>query len=168
MTTTAHTAPPAVVHTGGGESFAMLDSRYTVLAGAAHTGGRAAFVECLAPPTGTGNPPMHLHLDEDEAFLVLEGALEVHLPAQGTVEHMGPGDFAILPRGVEHTFRVASEIPARWLVVTTSADFERFVRAVGTPMDRPGLPDPAPLPPPAALAATAAEFGVVVTGPPVA
>lgn len=71
----------------------------------------------------------------------------------------GPGDLTIVPQGVEHTFRVASRGPARRLVVTTGGDFERFVRTVGEPVDRPGLPQPAPLPPPEALAAVAAEHG---------
>lgn len=169
MTTTARTvtARPAVVRAGEGRGLALLDSRYTVLAGAEETGGRAAFIECVAPPSGTGNPPMHIHADEDEAFFMLDGELELHLPGHGIVERVGPGDFAIVPRGAEHTFRVSSETPARWLVVTTGRDFERFVRAVGQPMDRPGLPEPAPMPPPEVLAAVAAEHGVVVTGPPV-
>jgi mannose-6-phosphate isomerase-like protein (cupin superfamily) len=168
MTTTAHTtATPLVVRAGEGEAFAMLDSRYALLAGAAHTSGRAAFFECTVPATGTGNPPMHVHAADDEAFLVLEGALEVHLPDHGAPERLGPGDFAIVPCGVRHAFRVASDTPARFLVVATAPDFERFVRAVGVPMDAPGLPEPAPLPPPEVLAAVAAEHGITVTGPPV-
>ena len=42
----------------------------------------------------------HHHEQEDELFLVLEGKLALHLPDE-TVE-LGPGEFAIVPRGVEH------------------------------------------------------------------
>ncbi len=42
----------------------------------------------------------HHHEQEDELFLVLEGRLALHL-ADETVE-LGPGEFAIVPRGVEH------------------------------------------------------------------
>lgn len=160
-------ADPVVIPAGEGEAFSMLDSRYAVLAGAAETGGRATFVECTAPPTGAGDPPMHRHVTEDEAFLVLDGALEIHVPEQDVVRRLEPGDFALVPAGVEHTFRVASAGPARWLVVTTGCDFERFVRAVGRPMEGPGLPESTPPPPPDVLVAVAAEHGVVVTGPPV-
>jgi mannose-6-phosphate isomerase-like protein (cupin superfamily) len=42
----------------------------------------------------------HHHDAEDELFLVLNGALTIHLRDQ-TV-HLGPGEFFIVPRGVEH------------------------------------------------------------------
>ncbi len=34
-----------------------------------------------------------------------------------------PGEFALTPRGVPHTYRVGDE-PARWLVTSTPAGFE--------------------------------------------
>ena len=42
----------------------------------------------------------HRHADEDEMFLVLAGRLEIRT-RDGRVE-LGPGEFAIVPRGVEH------------------------------------------------------------------
>ena len=42
----------------------------------------------------------HHHEHEDELFLVLEGRLALHLRDR-TVD-LGPGEFAIVPRGVEH------------------------------------------------------------------
>jgi mannose-6-phosphate isomerase-like protein (cupin superfamily) len=42
----------------------------------------------------------HQHEHEDELFLVISGALVIHL-RDGSVR-LGPGEFAIVPRGVEH------------------------------------------------------------------
>jgi mannose-6-phosphate isomerase-like protein (cupin superfamily) len=44
--------------------------------------------------------PWHSHESEDEMFLVLEGTLDIHL-REGQVS-VGPGEFYIVPRGVEH------------------------------------------------------------------
>ena len=42
----------------------------------------------------------HKHTDEDEMFFVLEGSLTIKLRGQDIV--LGPGEFFIIPRGVEH------------------------------------------------------------------
>lgn len=42
----------------------------------------------------------HHHADEDELFLVLEGAFEMHL--RDTVQRLEAGDLFVVPRGVEH------------------------------------------------------------------
>ena len=42
----------------------------------------------------------HHHAAEDELFLVLEGRLRLQL-RDGDVE-LGPGELAVVPRGVEH------------------------------------------------------------------
>ncbi len=42
----------------------------------------------------------HHHADEDEAFMVLEGALEIHF--RDRVVQLGPGEMCVVPRGVEH------------------------------------------------------------------
>ena len=42
----------------------------------------------------------HHHAGEDELFLVLEGRLDIHL--RDRIVELGPGEFFIVPRGVEH------------------------------------------------------------------
>ncbi len=42
----------------------------------------------------------HHHADEDELFLVLRGALAIHL--RDRVVRLEPGEFLIVPKGVEH------------------------------------------------------------------
>jgi mannose-6-phosphate isomerase-like protein (cupin superfamily) len=42
----------------------------------------------------------HSHENEDELFLVLQGHLDIHL--EGGVVGLDPGEFFIVPRGVQH------------------------------------------------------------------
>ena len=42
----------------------------------------------------------HRHDNEDELFLVIKGSMEVHLPNE--VVTLQPGEFYIVPRGLEH------------------------------------------------------------------
>ena len=42
----------------------------------------------------------HAHDGTDEAFLVLEGALEIELP--GSSVQLGPGELFVVPRGTRH------------------------------------------------------------------
>ena len=42
----------------------------------------------------------HHHVHEDELFLVLEGQIEIRLRGQTVV--LNPGEFLIVPKGVEH------------------------------------------------------------------
>lgn len=44
--------------------------------------------------------PWHTHDNEDEMFLVIEGTLDILLRDQSV--RVGPGEFCIVPRGVEH------------------------------------------------------------------
>jgi len=44
--------------------------------------------------------PWHTHDHEDEMFYVLEGVLDILL--KETTLKVGPGEFCIVPRGVEH------------------------------------------------------------------
>ena len=84
-------------------------------------------------------------------------------------EHrLGAGDVMLTPKGVPHTYRVESAKGGRCLTITVRGDFERFVRDVSRPAERPELPAPAG-PPSAdaiqALRAAAAKFGIEFVGP---
>jgi len=75
----------------------------------------------------------------------------------------------LAPKGVPHTYRVESREGARWLVITTRGDFERFVHALSRPAERPELPTSQGPPTPEqadALAAAAREHGIELVGPP--
>jgi quercetin dioxygenase-like cupin family protein len=112
------------------------------------------------------SPPYHVHHTEDEAFHVLEG--ELALLVDGEPKRALAGETHLAPKGVPHTYRVVSE-RARWLVVTTRGDFERFVRAASRPARAAELPPPSGPPTPGQqrkLAELALSHGIELLGPP--
>jgi mannose-6-phosphate isomerase-like protein (cupin superfamily) len=108
-------------------------------------------------------PPLHVHHRDDEAFYVIDG--ELSLFVAGEHLSLGPGQAALAPRGVPHCYRVESE-EARWLVITTPAGFESFVREVAEPAPRDELPPAGRPHDPAVLAQAAAKVGIEILGPP--
>lgn len=113
------------------------------------------------------SPPLHVHHTEDEIFHVLEG--ELRMRAGDDEVRVGPGETLLAPKGVPHTYRVESPEGARWLVITTRGDFERFVRSLSRPAERPELPPDQGPPTPEqadALAAAARAHGIELVGPP--
>ncbi len=122
-------------------------------------------METLAPHGDS--PPLHVHRTEDEIFHVLEG--ELRMRAGEAEVRIGAGETILAPKGVPHTYRVESPAGARWLVMTSRGDFERFVRALSRPAERPELP-PAQGPPTPeqtdALAVAARAHGIELVGAP--
>jgi len=108
-------------------------------------------------------PPLHVHERDDETFYVIDGELSLFVRGQQLI--LGAGQAALAPRAVPHAYRVESE-EARWLLVTTPAGFESFVREVAEPAPADELP-PAERPQdPAVLAQAAAKVGIEILGPP--
>jgi mannose-6-phosphate isomerase-like protein (cupin superfamily) len=62
--------------------------------------------------------PMHVHLDEDEIFYILEGEITLISP-EGEMT-AGPGAFVHLPRGAAHGFHNPGPGEARMLVVASA------------------------------------------------
>jgi quercetin dioxygenase-like cupin family protein len=162
MSTTTEPLSPIGLAADEGEAFWSLGGLITIKASAATTGGRVTVVEVLAE-RGSGSP-LHVHHREDEWFFVIEGELTFWVG--GEVLHAGAGGFVYGPRDVPHTFDVASE-RARFLLVTEPGGFDGFVRALGQPAPQRVAPPPPEAPPDMALlAATAAEYGIEILGPP--
>ncbi|MDH4074586.1 MAG: cupin domain-containing protein [Acidimicrobiia bacterium] len=155
-TEVAAVAPPTAAH----QALWMLNSLLIERATADDTGGAYTVHEQWITPAG--NPPPHVHRDEDEAFLVLSGSVEVTVG--DTTVALEPGGFAFGPRGVAHTYAVTSEV-AHLLVISSPAGAERFFRAVGEQAGALTLPDPA-VPDVAAVVTTAARHGITVVPPP--
>ena len=124
-----------------------------------------AVMETLAPHGDS--PPLHVHQTQDEVFHVLEGELRVR--AGDADVTIAAGETLLAPKHVAHTYRVESTAGARFLVITTCGDFERFVHALSRPAERPELPKSQGPPTPEqadALAATARAHGIELVGPP--
>jgi quercetin dioxygenase-like cupin family protein len=101
-----------------------------ILDGAA-TGGQLTVVEARA---GRGDAsPVHAHTRDDEAFLVLEGAMTVWV-GDRRVE-LRPGGVGFLPKNIPHAFRF--DAPSRALVLTTPSGQEDFFRAGGWDLSTP-------------------------------
>jgi mannose-6-phosphate isomerase-like protein (cupin superfamily)/catechol 2,3-dioxygenase-like lactoylglutathione lyase family enzyme len=104
-----------------------------------HGAPRTPAVIELTVPAG-GSPPRYLHEALDDSFLLLDGELVVRCGAETVIAR--PGTYVVLPRGVEHTFRVTSRGPARLLLVHGDDSFLRFIEALGTPTTERRLPPP--------------------------
>jgi quercetin dioxygenase-like cupin family protein len=151
--------------TPAGRQFWFLDTRVVVRIGFEDGQDRISVLEHQAPHGDS--PPLHVHRNEDEVFHLLEG--EVAFRVGDKQLHGKAGDTILAPKGIPHTYRVLSAAGARWLTITTGEDFERFVRALGRPADRDGLPDRSGPPTPEqveALVAGAARHGIDIVGPP--
>lgn len=112
------------------------------------------------------SPPLHVHLDEDEVFHILEGDFHFQIGSEQRKGHAG--ETVLAPKGVPHTYRVESD-RGRWLTVTTRDQFEEFVRAMARTAETHEIPPAAGPPSPEAIAgftAMARKFGIAIVGPP--
>ena len=118
-------------------------------------GSLTALENIIAPKDG---PPLHLHINEDEAWYVLEGELRFKLG--GEISRAPAGSFVFVPRGTPHCFQNVAAAPARILVLFTPAGMEGFFDRFAE------LPSDASVP--EAFRRIGAEAGMQVVGPPLA
>ena len=155
------TVDPYMLGAEQGDAWWFLGNLVTVKAGSEQTNGRLTIAEFINPPGFA--PPLHRHLQEDEAFYILEGTAEFR--SDGHRMQAGPGDFVLLPVGLAHTFLVGPDEPLRCLQITSPGGFEAFAAAVGEPATERRLPTARALDP-AALGHAAALHGLEIVGPP--
>jgi quercetin dioxygenase-like cupin family protein len=99
------------------------------------TSGQFALIEMKG--ASGGEPPLHVHRNEDELFYVLEGQLKV---VRGHEElTLSAGQSAFLPRNIPHTFKIVSGC-ARFLNYITPGGFEAYFRDLGQLADKDGTP----------------------------
>ena len=84
----------------------------------------------------TGEPglvaPLHVHHEDDEAWLVLQGVLVVQVGDEEV--RAGPGDAVGVPAGTPHAYSIAE--PARYLIAMTPR-----IRELITRLHEPGATD---------------------------
>ena len=146
--------PQAVVHGAGeGEINRAFGMSRQIRLTPEDTGGTfAAWVEEV--PEGVG-PPLHVHHDAQEFFLVIEGRVRFH--CSGREADVGPGGTVLVPQHAQHTFKVLGPGSARMLVTMTPGRFVGFFREAegldpATEMDR--------------IREIAREYEMEFTGPP--
>lgn len=127
----------------------------TFHADAVDTNGRFSLIEVTGGPGG--EPPLHLHQNEDELCYVLEGKLKVFRGKEELV--LRPGDSGFLPRKVPHTFKIMSSY-VRCLMYLTPAGFEEYFRELGRPAENLAPPELVPPPDMSKLARVAGKYGV--------
>jgi mannose-6-phosphate isomerase-like protein (cupin superfamily) len=67
----------------------------------------------------------HVHADEDDAFLIVEGELTFEFGDE--VVAAPPGTFVLVPPGIEHGFRNDGSAAVRMLNIHAPAGFDRRI-----------------------------------------
>ena len=139
----------------------FIDNLVHIHVGGDTSGGVLAVCEIRG---GRGDmPPLHVHRRDDETFYVIEGELSLFVAGEQLL--LGPGQAALAPCGVAHAYRVESE-QARWLVITSPAGLDAFIREVAEPAAAEELPPAGRPQDPAVLGQAAAKVGIEILGPP--
>ncbi len=151
---------PSILGAGEGEHWHFLNTLQTLkVDGARSDGAMTALV--FEGPRGFG-PPLHSHDIEDELFHVLAG--EVRFTTGDIDQVVAEGGTVFLPKRQAHQFQVLSTT-AKVFQVTTPAQFDDFVRTLGTPAAGASLPEPTEVDG-ARVAEVAAQFRIQLLGPP--
>jgi mannose-6-phosphate isomerase-like protein (cupin superfamily) len=98
-----------------------------LLLDSAATGGILSVLICEAPQATPG-PPLHVHPESDETFVVLDGALLLH--AAGQTHAVTAGGSLFVSRGTPHTFATRPGDAARFVAIHTPGGFEQMHREV--------------------------------------
>jgi mannose-6-phosphate isomerase-like protein (cupin superfamily) len=90
-------------------------SKLIVHATGPRTGLACTIAEHIWAPGDAGG--FHAHLNEDEAFYVIEGEITVRMPDDDAVFTAGAGELIWHPRGHKHNYEVSADVPVRLLQV---------------------------------------------------
>jgi mannose-6-phosphate isomerase-like protein (cupin superfamily) len=135
-TASAQNAPPAqpLVVAAGEDRFSETDSLgfSTILFKVATNDTAGGLFVMEHTHLTHGGPALHLHLDQEEWFYVLEGEVAFQIGDQRL--RLGPGESALATRRVPHTFSSVSAAPSRMLIAFCPAGrMEAFFREVHDP-----------------------------------
>lgn len=145
-----------------GRVIGVVGDLYRFLAVGEDTDGRYATIEAIVPPGG--GPPPHVHSREEESFYILEGEITFQIGEERVVATAGM--FANMPIGSLHSFKNASDKPAKMLISVAPAGLEKMFLEVGQPVE----PGATTVPPPSReeierLLAIAPRYGIEIRVP---
>jgi mannose-6-phosphate isomerase-like protein (cupin superfamily) len=123
--------------------------RFTIRTSVKETEGKFTMLEVVADPRN--GVSLHIHKNEDEHFIVLEGTL--HIVNGDTTLDARAGTAVTVSKGVPHAWCNLTDRPVRMLVIFSPGHIEGLFKAVAA---RKSDDD---------IAALAEKFGVVITGP---
>lgn len=126
-----------IIRPGQGETLNVLGMPLRFLCDAADTDGAWSLME---EEIGLGQGPAPHRHDWDEAYFVIDGALDFEI--DGKVSRLGARDFAYLPRNTVHAFKGASQVPAHVLIFAAPAHSSAFFKDVNREVVR--IPDDLP------------------------
>lgn len=152
MRETTNKAEGFVAPAGSGTVLHAFGNAMTVLMDGEATGNKLAVLLDVTPPGGGPGP--HVHSEDDELFLLLEGKMSYYI--DGKWIELSPGSAVFAPRGVVHAYRNVGAEPAKQWVISTPASFERFFALCQDEFAKPGGPDMA------IIGKLSADFGMAV------
>jgi quercetin dioxygenase-like cupin family protein len=115
------------IEPGQGRSYYFGQDLYTFKAVGEETGEAYTLSEVIVAPGG--GAPTHRHKGQNESFYVQDGEIEFQLDDRTFVATAGT--FLHSPKGQLHRFTDTTATPAKMLVLTTPAGFEKFLAEVG-------------------------------------
>lgn len=123
--------------------------RFRIRTSTKETNGIYTMLELIADPRN--GVSKHIHQNEDEHFIILEGMLHV---ANGSQRFDAPaGTTVTVNKGVAHAWCNLQDTPLRMLVIFSPGDIESLFRAVAARETDD-------------IAALAAKYGTLFVGPP--
>jgi quercetin dioxygenase-like cupin family protein len=144
---------------GTGPTLDVLGVAHIYKAMASETGDQFSVWESIVPP-GAGTPP-HTHTREDEAFYVLSGEVLIEVEGAADPLRLGSGGFLFAPRNRRHALRNIGPVAAHLLVFAIpGTGLDRMFAAFDAAGKRT-----AQMPAIDAIAAIAAQYGVVIHPP---
>lgn len=129
---------PIVVQPDEGEKLSFPGGDFaSIMLNSEETGGTFAVLACTqAPDSG---PPLHIHHNEDELFLIVEGRYSFF--ANERWVEVGAGGAVYLPKGIAHCYRNIGATTGRHWVITTPSGWERFMASFADELANPDGPD---------------------------
>jgi quercetin dioxygenase-like cupin family protein len=104
----------------------LAGDTYTILLSGDDTNGRYCLIDMLIPPGG--GPAPHRH-DFEESFTLLQGEIEATFRGEKSI--VRAGETLSIPANAPHSFKNASDQPARLLCICAPAGQEDFFAKVG-------------------------------------